>query len=121
MRFRGVMVVMVALCYFALAPVGRIAAQDGESGHPAASSMRLLRIGQMIDRRIAAGDVPGTVSLVAIDGRIVHFEARGVLDVNSKRPMAKDAIFSLACSSSSKKAESGWPTRCRDSCRSSRI
>ena len=33
---------------------------------------------------------------LAIDGRIVHFEARGLLDLDSKRPMPKEAIFSLA-------------------------
>jgi CubicO group peptidase (beta-lactamase class C family) len=96
MRFRDVVVVLVALCYLAFAPFVRISAQNGESAHPGVSSARLLRIGQMIDRRIAAGDVPGTVSLVAIDGHIVHLEARGVLDVDSKRPMTKEAIFSLA-------------------------
>lgn len=59
-------------------------------------SDRLARIGQMIDRRIAAGEVPGTVTLVAQNGRIVHFEARGVMDIETKRPVAKDTIFSLA-------------------------
>src|SRR5262245_35492102 len=50
----------------------------------------------MIDRRIAAGDVPGAVTLVAQNGRIVHFETRGVIDVDSKKPLPRDAIFPLA-------------------------
>jgi CubicO group peptidase (beta-lactamase class C family) len=50
----------------------------------------------MIDRRIAGSDVPGAVTLVAQNGRIVHFETRGVIDVDSKKPLPKDAIFPLA-------------------------
>ena len=86
----------VVLCVFALAPIADISAQNGAASHPVVSSERLLRIGRMIDRRIEAGDVPGTVTLVAIDGRVIHFEARGVLDLDGKRPMTKDAVFSLA-------------------------
>src|SRR5438093_409449 len=73
-----------------------VSAQRDEQAGGGVSSDRLARIGQMIDRRIAAGDVPGTVTLVAQNGRIVHFEARGVMDIETKRPLAKDAIFSLA-------------------------
>src|SRR5688500_11363271 len=83
----------------ALAVVGltvSAAAQRGESTDARVSPERLLRIGQMIDRRIDAREIPGAVSLVAIDGRIVHFEARGQLDLESGKPMPKDAIFSLA-------------------------
>ena len=57
---------------------------------------RLARIGQMLDRHIAAGDVPGAVTLVAQNGRIVQFEARGMLDVETRKPLAKDSIFQLA-------------------------
>ena len=96
MRVRNVMAALVVLCVFALAPIADISAQNGAASHPVVSSERLLRIGRMIDRRIEAGDVPGTVTLVAIDGRVIHFEARGVLDLDGKRPMTKDAVFSLA-------------------------
>jgi CubicO group peptidase (beta-lactamase class C family) len=73
-----------------------IPAQRGEGADGAFSGDRLARIGQMIDRRIAAGELPGAVTLVAQNGRIVHFETRGVLDIDSKKPLPKDAIFSLA-------------------------
>jgi len=73
-----------------------IPAQRGEGAEGPPSADRLARIGQMIDRRIAAGDVPGAVTLVAQNGRIVHFETRGVIDVDSKKPLPKDAIFPLA-------------------------
>lgn len=87
----------VALLVMAGAAIAATAApQRGESGDSGISRERLQRVGEMIGRRVAAGDVPGVVSLVAIDGQVVHFEARGVLDVESKAPMTKDAIFSLA-------------------------
>jgi len=60
------------------------------------SSERLERISQVVGRHIAAGDVAGVVTLVARHGRIVHFEAQGVMDVDSGRPMTTDAIFRLA-------------------------
>jgi len=60
------------------------------------STERLQRIHEMIQRRIAAGDISGAVTLVARRGRVVHFEAHGQMDLESKKPMAKDAIFRIA-------------------------
>lgn len=80
----------------ALALSATVLAQRTESGDEAFSAERLQRIGELIDRRIAAKEIPGAVTLVAHNGRIVHFEARGVTDIESRRPMPKDAIFELA-------------------------
>jgi CubicO group peptidase (beta-lactamase class C family) len=60
------------------------------------SSERLQRIHQMIQRRIDAGDISGAVTLVARNGRVAHFETHGLMDIETKRPMSKDAIFRLA-------------------------
>jgi CubicO group peptidase (beta-lactamase class C family) len=60
------------------------------------STERLKRIGEAVQRHIAAGNVAGAVTLVARRGRIAHFEAQGVMDVDTKKPMAKDNIFRLA-------------------------
>jgi len=60
------------------------------------SSERLQRIHQMLQRRIDAGDIAGAITLVARNGRIAHFETHGVMDIETKKPMAKDAIFRLA-------------------------
>ena len=87
---------VILSAFVAVVLVASVAAQQGESTETGVSRERLSRIGQMIDRRIDAREVPGAVSLVAIDGRIVHFEARGQLDLESRKPMPKDAIFSLA-------------------------
>ncbi len=60
------------------------------------SSERLGRIHDAVQRQIDAQNVCGAVTIVARRGRIAHFEAHGVMDLESKKPMAKDAIFRLA-------------------------
>jgi CubicO group peptidase (beta-lactamase class C family) len=60
------------------------------------SSDRLKRINELIDRRIASGDISGAVTLVARRGRVAHFEAQGLANIDAKKPMSKDAIFRLA-------------------------
>jgi CubicO group peptidase (beta-lactamase class C family) len=60
------------------------------------SSERLQRVHQMIQRHIDAGDISGAVTLVARKGRVAHFEAHGLMDIESQKPMAKDAIFRIA-------------------------
>jgi CubicO group peptidase (beta-lactamase class C family) len=60
------------------------------------SSERLARITEMMKRHIAAGEISGGVTLVARHGRIAHFEATGVTDIESKKPMTKDAVFRIA-------------------------
>ena len=53
----------------------------------------------MIMRRVEAGDISGAVTMVARRGRLVHFEAHGLMDIETKKPMTKDALFRLASSS----------------------
>jgi CubicO group peptidase (beta-lactamase class C family) len=60
------------------------------------SSERLHRIGEVVQRHIDARAISGAVTVVARRGRIAHFEARGLMDMESKRPMQKDAIFRIA-------------------------
>jgi CubicO group peptidase (beta-lactamase class C family) len=60
------------------------------------STERLKRVGEAVQRHIAAGNVAGAVTLVARRGKIAHFEANGVMDVDTKKPMAKDNLFRLA-------------------------
>lgn len=60
------------------------------------SAQRLERIRQSIQRHIDARDISGAVTLVARRGKIAHFEAHGLMDIESKKPMAKDAIFRMA-------------------------
>jgi CubicO group peptidase (beta-lactamase class C family) len=60
------------------------------------SSERLRRIHEAMLRHIDAGEISGAVTLVARRGRIVNFEAHGLMDLESKRPMQTDAIFRIA-------------------------
>ncbi len=59
------------------------------------SSERLHRINDLVQRHITAGDFSGAVTLVARNGRIAHFEAQGLMDIESRKPMQKDAIFRI--------------------------
>ncbi len=60
------------------------------------STERLKRVSEAVQRSITAGNVAGAVTLVARRGKIAHFEAQGVMDVDTKKPMAKDNLFRLA-------------------------
>jgi CubicO group peptidase (beta-lactamase class C family) len=60
------------------------------------SAERLGRIHETIQRHIDAHDISGAVTLVARKGRIAHFEAHGVMDLESKKPMPKDGLFWIA-------------------------
>lgn len=62
------------------------------------SSDRLKRIHEMIVRHINAQDISGAISIVARRGRVVHLEVHGLMDIDSKRPMARNALFRLASS-----------------------
>src|SRR5688572_31118454 len=57
------------------------------------SADRLKRIGELVQQHIEAGNFSGAVTLVARNGRIGHHEAHGVMDLDAKKPMAKDGIF----------------------------
>ena len=63
------------------------------------SSERLQRIHEMVLRHVEARDISGAVTIVARRGRVVHFEAHGLMDIEAKKPMTKDALFRLASSS----------------------
>ena len=63
------------------------------------SSERLQRIHEMVMRHVEAGDISGAVTIVARRGRVVHFEAHGLMDIEAKKSMTKDALFRLASSS----------------------
>lgn len=59
------------------------------------SSERLRRVTDLLQRHIAAGGTSGAVTLVARHGRIAHFEALGVQDLESRKPMQKETIFRI--------------------------
>ena len=60
------------------------------------SAKRLQRIGEMIERAIDAQQISGAVTVVARRGRVAHFEAHGLRDIEADAPMRKDTIFPIA-------------------------
>jgi CubicO group peptidase (beta-lactamase class C family) len=59
------------------------------------SSERLARIRPALQRFIDQQKVPNLVTLVARHGKVVHFDAQGYMDFDSKKPAPKDTIFRL--------------------------
>jgi CubicO group peptidase (beta-lactamase class C family) len=79
-----------------------LAVTPGAGAAPAArpedvgmSSARLQRVHELVERHLDARSFSGAVTLVARGGRVVHFEAQGLMDLASKTPMARDAIFRI--------------------------
>lgn len=60
------------------------------------SSDRLRRINDVIQAYIDSNQISGAVTMVARKGRVAHFEAQGLMDLEAKTPMRKDAIFRIA-------------------------
>lgn len=59
------------------------------------SSVKLDRIGNMIQNSIDEGNIPGAVALIARDGKIVYYKAFG--DANAEgEDLEKDDIFRIA-------------------------
>jgi CubicO group peptidase (beta-lactamase class C family) len=60
------------------------------------STERLQRIRQTMERHIEAGKISGAVTLVARRGKVVHFQAHGLMDLDTGTFMRPDAIFRIA-------------------------
>lgn len=60
------------------------------------SSERLARIDKMCEEEVANGNLPGMVTLVARNGKIVLWKAYGMADNEKKRAMKRDDIFRIA-------------------------
>jgi CubicO group peptidase (beta-lactamase class C family) len=56
----------------------------------------LQRLNAFFEREIKAERVPGAVVAIARNGKLVHYQAHGLLNKATGTPMPKDAIFALA-------------------------
>ena len=88
---------------FALLPVSFSIAATPPAGLPmdspesvGMSAERLQRIDAFMQRHIDEELVAGTVTLVARKGKVVHFNAQGLRDVDTGAPMTTDTIFRMA-------------------------
>ena len=59
------------------------------------SAERLENISSTTQRFVDEGQVAGAVTLVARRGKIAHFEAYGMMDIEADKPMQKDTIFRI--------------------------
>lgn len=63
------------------------------------SSERIARIDQMCADAVKNGDLPGIVSLVARNGKIVHWKAYGMANNQAGKVLKRDDIFRIASQS----------------------
>jgi CubicO group peptidase (beta-lactamase class C family) len=77
-------------------PLAAASIQGAKPEDVGLSAERLQRIHDVMARHIQAGDITGGVTLVARKGRLAHLEAHGVIDLESRKPMPKDALFRIA-------------------------
>ena len=92
-RLLGFLVPAVLLFAFTLPT--RAETPTGKPEDVGLSSERLRRVVDLMQRHINGGTFSGAVTLVARHGRVVHHEALGLMDLEAKKPMQKDAIFRI--------------------------
>ena len=80
------------------APIAPALARDVPSTKPereGLSSERLEQIKSLAERYVADKRVPGMITMVARNGKIVHFEATGQRGLKDTRPLQKDDLFRI--------------------------
>lgn len=63
------------------------------------SSERIARIDNMCTNAVKQGNLPGVVTLVARNGKIIHWKAYGMADNQAGRALKRDDIFRIASQS----------------------
>jgi CubicO group peptidase (beta-lactamase class C family) len=48
-----------------------------------------------LQQHVDEGDIAGVVAAVARDGKVVYFEALGLMDIEQRKPMREDALFRI--------------------------
>ena len=59
------------------------------------SAARLERIAPVMQRWVDDGKIPGALTMIAREGKLVHFEKVGMQDIASATPIAFDTIFRI--------------------------
>ena len=85
----GVILVISAVLFAPAAsaqtPAPALATPDSQG----LSKERLGRIAEVMKREIEKGTIPGAITLIARDGKIVHYETHGFADAAKSRPIQK--------------------------------
>src|ERR1700752_1855289 len=92
---RQQLAIVVVIVAVAVGATLRAAAPTARPEDVGLSADRLKRVTELMQRLIDAKTFSGAVTLVARNGRIAHFEAQGLMDIESRKPMQKDAIFRI--------------------------
>jgi len=95
-RACGILVVVALLSASWSIPEARAAGVDRVVAAPATQGFaadRLDRIASVMELEIDKGTFPGAVTLIARNGKLVHFEAYGFLDGSKTTRMDKEAFF----------------------------
>jgi CubicO group peptidase (beta-lactamase class C family) len=85
----GVFLMMITL------PLTAASIQETKPEGVGLSGERLVRIHETIQRYIDSHQISGAVTLVARKGRVAHMQAHGLMDLDAKKPMAKNSIFRI--------------------------
>jgi CubicO group peptidase (beta-lactamase class C family) len=83
---------LLALCAWSVGAADLAAARPESVGM---SSTRLARLTSEMRGLVERGQLSGVVTMVAKDGKVVHFESSGKRDLDSGAPMQKDTIFRI--------------------------
>jgi len=92
---------VISILVVSIAAAAGAATEDIPAASPedvGMSTEKLKDISHVMQKHIDAGDIQGAVTVVARKGKVVHFEAHGLMDVEKSIPMKKDAIFRMASS-----------------------
>jgi len=95
MRFIRTAMLLLVLFQLVAVPVVTAETPRAKPEDVGISTERLQRIHNLIQGHIDAGSFSGAVTLIARNGKIAHLEAQGLMDIESKKPMAKDAMFRI--------------------------
>ena len=89
-RRKAVAVALIAL------PLSLAAIPTAKPEDVGMSSERIARVTQVMQNYIDSHQITGAVSIVARRGKVAYFESAGLMDLEHKTPMRKDAIFRMA-------------------------
>lgn len=86
---------LVLALLFLASPLFADALPAGVASNLGVSAERLDRVSAMAARYVAEAKVPGMLTMVARQGKLVHFEVTGQKGLDDPRPLAKDDLFRI--------------------------
>lgn len=82
------------LCLLPLAVQGQ-SLEFASASSVGLSDEGLDAVTQRLQQHVDEGDIAGVVAAVARDGKVVYFEALGLMDIEQRKPMREDALFRI--------------------------